>query len=170
MFPEHSVSEDGTTITNKSGRIIKQGQQIIKGKATGYLYASMLSHDYAYKQRVGVHRLVAFAWLPDPPTAKHVWINHKDGNKANNHANNLEWSTISQNIQHAFDTGLHKVVKGADHWQYGKTASNETKRLQSLAKRGTEAGNYLKVASRTISRRIKSEKWRLKGFYLVPKQ
>lgn len=191
LFPEHSVSQDGKTIVNGRNKTIVQSPQQIKGKPTGYLYATMLSIDYsAYNKRVAVHRLVAFAWLPKPPTPKHVWINHKDGNKSNNHAHNLEWTTISQNRRHAYDSGLHKIVKGDQHWRYGKKATQATRKRMSDSKRGVnhpkfkgyvyakfkqfescnEAGKYLNISGRTVARRIKAEKWRLKGFYWVPKQ
>lgn len=53
---------------------------------------------------VKVHRLVADAFIgPCPPGHQ---INHKDGDKLNNHADNLEWATQAQNMRHAAETGL----------------------------------------------------------------
>lgn len=51
-----------------------------------------------------VHRLVAEAFVP---TDNHnLTVNHKDGNKANNSAVNLEWMSLQDNIKHEFETGL----------------------------------------------------------------
>jgi hypothetical protein len=53
------------------------------------------------------HRLVAESFLPKP-NFLNAQVNHKDGNKINNHVSNLEWVTASENIKHGFKTGLIK--------------------------------------------------------------
>jgi hypothetical protein len=54
-----------------------------------------------------VHTIVAKAWVPNPDNKP--FVNHKDGNKGNYHADNLEWVTNSENQLHAVRTGLRNM-------------------------------------------------------------
>ena len=83
------------------------GVKIMKVRVTyrGYAYVD-LAQNGKYKKE-NVHRLVCSAFKRPPVGNEQV--NHIDGNKLNNVPENLEWCTPSENIRHAFRTGL-KVV------------------------------------------------------------
>ncbi|MES3017905.1 MAG: NUMOD4 domain-containing protein [Bacteroidota bacterium] len=59
------------------------------------------------KKSFMVHRLVASHFLLNPQNKP--YINHKDGNGKNNNADNLEWCTASENMKHAWATGLQPL-------------------------------------------------------------
>lgn len=60
-----------------------------------------------------LHRVVAFHFLDNPENKPE--INHKDGDKLNNHVSNLEWCTRSQNIKHSWENGLSIKRFGKDN-------------------------------------------------------
>lgn len=68
----------------------------------GYHYVTLRKDGKNHLEYV--HRLVAKNFIKNPHNKETV--NHIDGNKNNNHVNNLEWSTYSENNQHAYDTKL----------------------------------------------------------------
>lgn len=72
----------------------------------GYPYILIQGHKKL------VHRVVAMAYLPNPEGKK--CVNHKDGDKLNNALSNLEWVTHSENMKHAFKTGLWKPHNSKD--------------------------------------------------------
>jgi hypothetical protein len=145
-YSEYAINEDGTIIqrvTCESGKArrsqVKASMQKIKGRETGYLYCTLLSRDpnRVGNFRVAVHRLVALTWIGPPPAGK-PWVNHRDGVKSNNHHTNLEWTSISENIQHAYNTGLHLPSLGMKDKQHSITA----RKRMSEAKKGTNHPKY----------------------------
>ena len=77
-----------------SGKTIKQNKS-----ANGYLCVPISINGT--EKRMLVHRLVMLAFVGQSD----MQVNHKDGNKQNNHIDNLEYCTPSQNIKHSFSIG-----------------------------------------------------------------
>lgn len=87
-----------------SGRVLKPGVNKNSVKNVNLCYKSRpKSHT--------VHRLVALAFLGDPPTERHV-VAHNDGNPSNNRLANLRWATPAEN---SFDQVKHGTQKGKHH-------------------------------------------------------
>lgn len=80
----------------------------------GYL-RTRITNAYGNGKTVKIHRLVAEAFHANP--YQHPEVNHIDTNKLNNRADNLEWCTGQQNMQHAAENGL---IKGCWKGKYGK--------------------------------------------------
>jgi hypothetical protein len=105
---------DGRYFISECGKIWSCiTNRILNGNLTslGYLSSSIFN-PRTNKNGMVVHRLVAYTWMGNPPNDKPE-INHKDGNKLNNHVNNLEWCTRSENVKHGFDSGLFNSKREA---------------------------------------------------------
>jgi hypothetical protein len=97
--PRIKVSNKGNVVSHKRGSA----------------YPLKVSHNKSGYQQVGagpgsnvqpVHRMVAETWIPNP--SHYEQVNHINGDKDDNRAENLEWVTQSQNMRHAWQTGLTK--------------------------------------------------------------
>ena len=102
---------------------IKREKILKQHIACGYLKIR-LSKDNKMKNYL-VHRLVAETIIPNPENK--LQVNHKDGNKLNNNVNNLEWTTRSENVNHAWKNGLHEKTRIT-------VKENMTKAINSLKK------------------------------------
>ncbi len=89
----YAIREDGTIHSGKMDVVLSP-----RTNPNGY---SVVTLD---GKQVAVHRLVAMHFLPNP--YQHPQVNHKDGDKTNNHVSNLEWCSAEHNAQHALATGL----------------------------------------------------------------
>lgn len=87
-------SIDRKVISKRGYCIFKKGIYLKKCKDKyGYEYV-LLSKNGIYKHMT-IHRLVAIAFIPNPDNLPQV--NHKDEDKTNNKAENLEWCTSKYN-------------------------------------------------------------------------
>ena len=77
--------------------------------STGYILTNL--YEKANRKAYKVHRLVMIAFIGESD----LDVNHKNGIKTDNRLENLEYCTRSENVQHAFNTGLSQSVKGERH-------------------------------------------------------
>lgn len=100
MLPEHRIYENGE---------IFNGNRFLNfAKVEGYLQVYGIG---GCDRSVKVHRLVCYAFHPIEglnklEDYKHLQVNHKDRNKSNNHKDNLEWVTQSENMIHSYRTKI----------------------------------------------------------------
>lgn len=97
-----------------------------------------------------VHTLVALTFLEKPNNYDIFEVNHKDLNRENNNADNLEWVTHQNNITYSADLGRYKGRVGELNPNYGNDTlkkkfieNPELKKLQARHKE--QNGRCIKV-------------------------
>ena len=101
VFDYYMVSTKGRIYHRYLKKFLSPG---ING--AGY-YFVMMSTENGPKP-IQIHRIELIAFYPIPNY--HLYdVNHKNGNKLDLDIWNLEWMTRQQNIQHAYNTGLHHI-------------------------------------------------------------
>lgn len=108
-FPNYYITDVGDVFSriiekhnNPTGRIKRM--KLMKNK-WGYLQVGLHKNNHYFSK--AVHRFVAQVFIPNPENKPQV--NHIDGNKTNNHIENLEWVTASENIRHKFEVLKYKT-------------------------------------------------------------
>ena len=91
------------------GRIIGARGKILKTRLDedGYLSVT-LGGEHKGRSGVRVHRIVALLFVENSNPNKYVEVNHKDFNRENCRADNLEWTTHSNNINYSMNKGRLK--------------------------------------------------------------
>lgn len=137
----YSVSSLGQVRRDKRANGTFVGR-ILKQKINRNGYAVVVPHRGGVGKRSTVHSLVVLAFI-GPRSAK-MQINHKDGIKHNNSVQNLEYVTASQNIRHAYDSGLMVAASGD---------ANGSRTHPERLKRGNEHPHHLRPEIRPCGNR-----------------
>lgn len=133
-----------------NGRVwyTKKGALLTPTKTTTGYWKIDLKPLKGKRKSMKVHRLVAFAFIPNPENKPN--INHINGNPLNNNVENLEWCTQSENILHANKVGLKKKRNGfnfckekiiSEYLNEGKTLTYLSRKYKTSIK---TISNYLK--------------------------
>ena len=108
-YEDYFITESGNVFLYKRGFLEPLSPEINNGYRRVHL-----ARDGKQKH-FKISILVAKHFCPNPE--KKPIVNHKDGNKLNDKYYNLEWSTVSENTQHAYEMGLAKNDSGFDDSQ-----------------------------------------------------
>jgi len=146
-FSKYYVTKDGRVFSTLTWNYLVGNMSF-----DGYLRA-LVKRDDGKFITIGIHRLVAMAYIPNPDDKPEV--NHKDGNKLNNCADNLEWTWGWENVEHALKTGLRKSVMSDDmirdickRLEAGRPAKTIAKELQipNHYVRGIKEGCHFRIS------------------------
>lgn len=123
-YPTYDVSDCGDVRNNETGRILKPQRT-----PAGYLHVTLCDSDGHHQLKV--HRLVAKTFLDNPEN--YPQVNHRDGDKSNNRVDNLEWCTQSENMKHAYETGLQKPIPEQIAYSQERSCEARRKPVRNIA-------------------------------------
>ena len=155
-FPDYMVSNQGRVCSVRRGH-----STILKAVKDNYGYLHVgLYNENKTNYLAKIHRLVASAFISNPENKPQV--NHIDGCKTDNNVNNLEWSTGSENMKHAFSTRLCNRI-GINNTQTHLTEAQVIE-IYKLAHTGKltqkEIGELFGIKQHTVSSIKLGKNWK----------
>lgn len=95
----------------KPNQIIIRKSVLLKQGRSEKGYPQVVLRNSPHNRSIKVHQLVALTFIENPDNKP--FVNHKDGNKENNHVDNLEWVTHSENMLHCYwvTKNMHQSTK-----------------------------------------------------------
>ena len=133
-WKNYQASKFGEIKSNFTGKIMSCCKNRPDDK--GYLQVSVIS-DNGKRLTRKVHTLVCLAFHGNYPSLSHT-VNHKDGNRLNNAAFNLEWMTRQEQAIHSYHAlnNIAKRPRGKDnHWR-ANYSDDEVRKIRQLHKSG----------------------------------
>jgi hypothetical protein len=140
MPEEFTLGKSNYWLSNKGRYKNNRGKMIDLKVSNQYITVSFRNNDKQVKYQL--HRIIAYLFVPN--LENKPFVNHIDGNKENNCADNLEWVTKSENTKHAHACGLIKKTSRKVN-QYDK-AGNFIAQFESIK----SAGILLKLDKSSI--------------------
>lgn len=152
----YKVSNLGRVRIVKRGRYWRTNAFLQPHRSSGGYFQIHLSKD---RQRTSpmLHRIVAQAWVPNAD--RKPYTNHRDGDKSNNAASNLEWMTASENISHAYRTGLCPSGERHNRARLSARKVAEIRSLRGRISQRTLAKRY-GVNKSTINSLLNGHSWK----------
>lgn len=147
----YEVNEFGEVRNKKTGHIL-----VGDVNNAGYYRVSLYGKDKNLKNKKFFrHRLVAMHFLNNPNNYSEV--NHRDGNKSNNHVSNLEWTSRSGNEQHARQNGL-KTFKENSMFKKNRIEVEFLNKDKKIFESQAECAKELKISPMIISNFINGKR------------
>lgn len=152
----YDVSNLGFVRNRSTGLVLKGAPN-----SKGYLCVNLYAGEEGRRNRsFTIHKLVCIAFQgPCPPGMQ---ANHKDTNKQNNRADNLEWTTPLGNTQHAIENGrAPRRYRGGKH-KNAKLTDDDVRIIKIMARLGVgkaAIGRAFKVDPTNVNLILSGQAW-----------